>query len=73
MRSAYATRHKTNHKGDRQMKRQTKQQTAKRYEVREMEEYGITVYKVWDTQYDRYTYGTCEYLWACAECNKLNG
>jgi hypothetical protein len=55
------------------MKRQTKQQTAKRYEVREMEEYGITVYKVWDTQYDRYTYGTTEYQWAFVECTKLNG
>jgi hypothetical protein len=54
------------------MKR-SKPVAAKRYEVREMEECGITVYKVWDTQYDRYTYGTTEYQWAFVECTKLNG
>jgi hypothetical protein len=56
------------------MKRQTKQQQQpKRYEIRESEEYGVLVYKVWDTQTDTYVYGTCEYEWAFAECIKLNG
>jgi hypothetical protein len=54
------------------MKR-SKPATTKRYEVREAEEYGVLVYKVWDTQRDTYVYGTCEYEWAFAECVRMNG
>jgi hypothetical protein len=54
------------------MKRQRQQEQPKRFEVREADEYGTTVYKVWDTQTDTYVYGTCEYEWAWQECNVLN-
>jgi hypothetical protein len=43
-----------------------------RYQVFETDEYGVHVYKVWDTELHVYVFGTCEQEWAWQECNRFN-
>lgn len=55
------------------MKRKAKSKPpSKRYQVFQDDEYGVAIYKVWDTMQHDYVYSTCESEWAWQECNRLN-